>query len=41
MDWQALTDDEVIKAYEKAMADYDDEAQDEAAAEMARRNLDY
>ena len=41
MDWHALTDDEVIRAYEKAMAEYDEDAQDAAAAEMERRNLDY
>ena len=41
MDWQKLTDEEVTKAYEKAMADYDEAAQDVAAAEMERRNLDF
>ena len=41
VDWQTLPDDQVIKAYERAMAEYDEAGQDAAAAEMERRNLDY
>ena len=40
-DWQTLTDEELINAYQKAMAEHDDETEDAAAAEMLRRDLDY
>ncbi|WP_375292303.1 hypothetical protein [Sphingomonas melonis] len=38
---RAMSDREVVEAYEAASAAYDEPAMDAAADEMQRRNLDY